>query len=82
MPAIHFCLKETVLAEMEQEKEGLRLRAQARRQGMAERRQRVNEARAIGRTDGGTAVDARQEEEVDHDTVEDHEAFEGEGEWE
>ncbi|GLI62388.1 hypothetical protein VaNZ11_005007 [Volvox africanus] len=63
--------QETVMAELEQEKDGLRLRAQARRQGIVERRQKVAEERASGRRTEGAAEDrgVEEEEEEDHEAL-------------
>ncbi|GIL59020.1 hypothetical protein Vafri_13991 [Volvox africanus] len=60
--------QETVMAELEQEKDGLRMRAQARRQGIVERRQKMAEERASGRTAEGPAEDGGVEEE-DHEVL-------------
>ncbi|KXZ54232.1 hypothetical protein GPECTOR_5g323 [Gonium pectorale] len=61
--------EEAVMAELELEKDGLRQRAQARRDGIAERRQRAAEARAAGRLVGGGAAEEQE-------AAEDHEALE------
>ncbi|EFJ42658.1 acetylglucosaminyltransferase [Volvox carteri f. nagariensis] len=70
--------EEAVLAELELEKDGLRLRSKARRQGIAERRQRAAEARTTGRAGAaaaaeGTTVEGREDEDV---AEEDREALE------
>ncbi|GIL91255.1 hypothetical protein Vretimale_18848 [Volvox reticuliferus] len=62
--------EEAVMAELEQEKDGLRMRAQARRQGIVERRQKAADARASGRAaERAAEQDGGVEEEEDHEAL-------------